>query len=572
MALLTVSHLKVAFPSRHGTLVAIDDVSLALEKGEILGLVGESGAGKSTIGNAIIGLLQHPGRITGGTVSLGGKRLDTTPAAELRQIRGRRIGMIFQDPFTSLDPLQTIESQLVETMQAHLHLSLRQARQRAIGLLESVGIDNAPLRLKQYPHQFSGGMRQRVVIALALCCDPEIIIADEPTTALDVSIQEQILNLLRTLCKEKDVSMIIITHDMGVIAEITDRVVVLYGGKSVEEGTTEKILGHPDHPYTRSLVSAVPRPDVKLHRFPLITYIEGVHEPQREEQDMATTWLRHDLGFTPGTIECDTVQVTDLSVRFVLRNALLRRNRITMDAVDHVSFSIRNGEVFGLVGESGSGKSTIARAIAGLYKPSTGAIFFDGTNTASLKRRGQLNDFRRKIQMVFQDPFSSLDPRMRILDIVAEPIRFHGLAQNETQTRQIVSGLLGYVGLEPDTLHRFPHAFSGGQRQRICIARALATRPKFLICDEPTSALDVSIQAQILNLLKDLQETLNLTILFISHDLPVIRQMCDRVGVLRHGKLLEVSNTEALFTNPQHAYSKHLLSLMPTMQFAPQAS
>lgn len=566
MALLNIDKLKIEFPSRRGDMVAIDGVSLAIEKGEILGVVGESGAGKSTIGNAVIGLLQAPGRMTDGTISLQGKRLDELTPHELRLVRGRRISMIFQDPLTSLDPLQTIERQLVETMQVHLDLSAAEARQRAIDILDSVGIEDAAVRLQQYPHQFSGGMRQRVVIALALCCEPEVIIADEPTTALDVSIQAQILDLLRKLCKEKQVGMIIITHDMGVIAEITDRVAVLYRGKLVEEGSTAKILGSPDHPYTKSLISAVPRSDVKLRRFPMVTYIEDVLAPQKKELDISTHWLGQERDFGKHK-DTALLEVQNLTMRFMLRNAFLKKNRLAFDAVKRVNFSIKEGEVFGLVGESGSGKSTIARLIAGLYKANDGSVIFDGTNVSSLKDEYQLNAFRRQIQMVFQDPFSSLNPRMRILDIVAEPIRFHKLTTSEAQTREIVSDLLDYVGLGDQALRRFPHEFSGGQRQRICIARALATRPRFLICDEPTSALDVSIQAQILNLLKDLQEKLHLTILFISHDLPVIRQMCDRVGVLRHGELLEVAETEALFSHPRHEYSQHLLSLMPTMHF-----
>lgn len=564
MAFLDIHRLRIEFPSRRGNHVAIDDVSLALEKGEILGIVGESGAGKSTIGSAIVGLLQPPGRMVDGAVSLDGQRIDKLPSQELRKIRGRRIGMIFQDPLTSLDPLQTIETQLVETMQVHLQLSARQARTRAIELLRSVGIPDPELRLRHYPHQFSGGMRQRAVIALALCCEPEVIIADEPTTALDVSIQAQILDLLRKLCKERQVGMIIITHDMGVIAEITDRVAVLYRGKLVEQGPTNKVLGHPDHPYTRSLISAVPRSDIKLRRFPMVTYIEDIAAPTRKEFDISTHWLGQERDFGTRT-EAPLVQTRGLGRRFVLKNSILGRNRLMLDAVKNVSLAINEGEVFGLVGESGSGKSTVARLIAGLHDASSGAVLFNGVSLAALKHSTTLNTFRRQIQMVFQDPYSSLNPRMRILDIIAEPIRFHKLASSESQTRAIVGDLLDYVGLGEQALKRFPHEFSGGQRQRICIARALATRPRFLICDEPTSALDVSIQAQILNLLKDLQERLRLTILFISHDLPVIRQMCDRVGVMRHGELLEVADTEAFFSAPQHEYSKHLLSLMPSL-------
>ncbi|MFQ1062393.1 dipeptide ABC transporter ATP-binding protein [Bordetella trematum] len=564
MALLNIDNIRIEFPSRRGTLVAIDDVSLHVEKGEILGVVGESGAGKSTIGNAVIGLLQAPGRLAGGQVRLQGERIDDLPPAQQRKLRGKRIGMIFQDPLTSLDPLQTVESQLVETMQVHMGVSAAEGRRRAIALLDQVGIDQPELRVSQYPHQFSGGMRQRVVIALALCCEPEVLIADEPTTALDVSIQAQILDLLRKLCKERQVGMILITHDMGVIAEITDRVAVLYRGKLMEEGTTAKILGDPDHPYTRSLISAVPRPDIKLQRFPLVTYIEDVRQPT-QPMDLATHWLGQRRDFGAGSQE-DLVQVRDLGMRFMLKPALLKRNQRMLDAVKGVNLSIREGEVFGLVGESGSGKSTVARLISNLYEPTSGSVWFDGTELTALRNEKARNPFRRQIQMVFQDPYSSLNPRMRVLDIVAEPIRFHQLADSEAQTHSIVADLLDVVGLGPQAAQRFPHEFSGGQRQRICIARALATRPRFLICDEPTSALDVSIQAQILNLLKDLQEQLKLTMLFISHDLPVIRQMCDRVGVMRHGQLLEVADTETLFTRPEHDYSRHLLSLMPQLQ------
>jgi len=567
MALLDIQDLHIEFSSRRGNVVAIQNVTLSLEKGEILGVVGESGAGKSTIGNAVIGLLEPPGKMTAGQVLLDGKRIDQLRPQAFRKVRGRRIGMIFQDPLTSLDPLQTIAQQLVETMQVHLHLNAQQAHARAVALLHSVGIEHPELRLKQYPHQFSGGMRQRVVIALALCCEPEVIIADEPTTALDVSIQAQILDLLRALCKEKQVGMIIITHDMGVIAEVTDRVAVLYRGRLVEEGPTRRILGQPEHLYTKSLISAVPRSDIKLRRFPMVTYIEDVQAPTRHDSlDAAKSWLRERRDFGEQSDQ-PLVQVEDLGMRFVLRNSIFPSKRIALDAVKHVSFALRPGEVFGLVGESGSGKSTIARLIAGLYVPSAGTVRFDGVNIADVGDRKTLNAYRRQIQMVFQDPFSSLNPRMRILDIVAEPIRFHHLARTEAEVRNIVSGLLDYVGLGDQALLRFPHEFSGGQRQRICIARALATRPRLPSCDAPTSAVDVSIQAQILNLLKDLQETLGLTMLFISHDLPVIRQMCDRVGVMRHGELLEVADTETLFSQPQHAYTQHLLSLMPTLDY-----
>jgi peptide/nickel transport system ATP-binding protein len=571
MALLDIQDIRIEFPSRRGTRTAVDGITLELNQGEILGVVGESGAGKSTIGNAVIGLLEAPGQLAGGQIRLDGERIDTLPEAAKRQVRGRRIGMIFQDPLTSLDPLQTVENQLAETMLAHLDITPEQAKKRVVELLTQVGIDQPELRAKQYPHQFSGGMRQRVVISLALCCEPEIIIADEPTTALDVSIQAQILDLLRKLCRDKQVGMILITHDMGVIADVTDRVAVLYRGKLVEQGPTAKILGNPDHPYTRSLISAVPRPDVKLRRFPLVTYIEDVRTPP-PAIDVATHWLgqaRADIvrhTGEPGPL----VRTRGLGLQFMLRNAFLARNRRTLDAVKNVDLDIAEGEVFGLVGESGSGKSTMARLIAGLYRPTAGSVTFDGADMNLLKGERALNPIRRQIQMVFQDPYSSVNPRMKVLDIIAEPIRFHRLAASSAEVKRIVHDLLDVVGLGAQAAGRFPHEFSGGQRQRIAIARALATRPRFLICDEPTSALDVSIQAQILNLLKDLQEQLNLTMLFISHDLPVIRQMCDRVGVMRHGELLEVTDTETLFQTPRHEYSQHLLGLMPRLQLMSQ--
>ena len=567
MALLDIRNLRVEFPSRRGSLVAVDDVSLAVEPGDILGVVGESGAGKSTVGNAIIGLLEPPGKMTAGEVRLAGRRIDNLDDTEKRKLRGKRIGMIFQDPLTSLNPLQTIEQQLVETIDLHLGTGEADARRRAVDLLRQVGIPEPELRVKQHPHQFSGGMRQRVVIALALSAEPDVIIADEPTTALDVSIQAQILDLMRTLCREENVGMMLITHDMGVIADVTDRVAVMYRGRLVEHGATEQVLGRPEHPYTRSLISAVPRPDVKLVRFPLVTYIEDAGETP-SNIDVERHWLgqaRDFEGAGGAAAGGPLISLESLHMRFTTRRSFLWRNRVYLDAVRDVSLDIHEGEVFGLVGESGSGKSTVARMICGLHAPVAGAIRFAGTELTALRREADLDPFRRQMQMIFQDPYSSLNPRMRVRDIVAEPIRFHRLADGREEVEAIVADLLEQVGLGAGAATRYPHEFSGGQRQRISIARALATRPRFLICDEPTSALDVSIQAQVLNLLKDLQGLLGLTMLFISHDLPVIRQMCDRVGVMQGGRLCEVRETEELFENPEHDYTRHLLDLMPRL-------
>lgn len=559
MSLLEIDKLQVDFPSRHGAVVAAKNVSITVGRGEIVGIVGESGAGKSTLGNAVIQLLEPPGRIASGQIRLSGERIDDKRYDAMQKIRGKRIGMIFQDPLTSLNPLYTVGLQLMQTIRKHLPLGEQAARTRAIELLKQVGINDAEKRMEQYPHQFSGGMRQRVVIALALCAEPELIIADEPTTALDVAIQDQILRLIKKICRETGVGIMLVTHDMGVIAETTDRVVVMYRGEVVEVGPTAKVLGSPDHPYTKSLIAAVPRPDIRLHRFPRVDYIENsAAPPPPVQKDGWLSGKRDDA-----KIDGPLVEVQDVGMTFTIRRSIIPSWRQEFTAVDGVSFAVKPGEVFGLVGESGSGKSTVARIIAGLYRPTAGKVLFAGTDLTAIPEGKRMRPFRRQMQMIFQDPYSSLNPRMSVGDIIAEPIRHHGLASSRAEVRAIVDELLERVGLGAKAKVRFPHEFSGGQRQRISIARALATRPRLLICDEPTSALDVSIQAQILNILKDLQEQLGLTMLFISHDLPVIRQMCDRVAVMRNGKLCEVADTERLFTAPEHPYTRELLQLMP---------
>jgi len=559
MSLLEVKNLRIEYPSRHGVHAAVKSLSFSIERGEIVGVVGESGAGKSTVGNAVIDLLSPPGVIAGGEVFLDGEKVSGLTSEEMRKVRGSKIGFIFQDPMTSLNPLFTVEQQLTETIHANLKVSAEEAYSRALSLMEQVGIPQPENRLKQYPHQFSGGMRQRVVIAIALAGEPDLIIADEPTTALDVSIQDQILSLIRDLCVKKNVGCMLVTHDMGVVSNVTDKVAVMFRGDLVEFGKTEKVLGDPDHSYTRSLISAVPRSDIKLDRFPLVSYIEEAvdHEPI----DVKNHWLgqSQDQREYTGPL----LKVENVNLRFVTKDSFFESRREYVQASNNVSFEIHEGETFGLVGESGSGKSTIARIISGLYPPNSGSVTFEGIDLTALKSEKERRPMRRQMQMVFQNPYTSMNPRMKIFDIIAEPIRFHKLTRSESETQQIVNDLLDHVGLGRMAALKYPHEFSGGQRQRISIARALATRPRLLICDEPTSALDVSVQAQILNLLKDLQDELNLTMLFISHDLPVIRQMCDRVGVMQMGTLLEVAPTESLYTNPQNEYSKQLISLMP---------
>ena len=557
MALLEIENLSVHFPTRRQTFVAVDGADLTVEPGQIHGLVGESGAGKSTIGAAVMGLLDPPGFIAGGTIKLEGKTISGQDAAAMQALRGQTISMIFQDPLTSLNPLFTVGEQLVETIQFHLEVNEAEAKKRAIALLDRVGIPDPATRFEQYPHQFSGGMRQRVVIALALCSEPQVIIADEPTTALDVSIQAQILDLIKELAAERQVGVILITHDMGVIADTTSQVTVMYHGQVVESGPTAQVMGAPQHAYTKSLIAAVPRPTVKLKRFPQISY--GGRETVFQIEDLARNWPKTEV-----TDQDALLRVEGVTKKFLQAGSLIPSRRKFLTAVDGVSFSIKDGEVFGLVGESGSGKSTVARMIATLYPVDGGQVYFDGQETTALKTSADLAGYRQQIQMIFQDPFSSLNPRMKVSDIVAEPALHHGI-YSKSDVGPRVAELLDRVGLGADAAHKFPHEFSGGQRQRISIARALATQPRFLICDEPTSALDVSIQAQILNILKDLQEHLGLTMLFISHDLPVVRQMCDRVGVMRQGQLVEVADTETLFADPQHPYTRDLLSLMPRL-------
>ncbi len=553
MSFLKINNLSVDYKMRKETVYAAKNVNIEVNKGEILGLVGESGSGKSTVGNAIINLIDEPGKVSSGSVILGDLNIHEN-SESIVKYRGNKIGLIFQDPQTSLNPILTVGEQLIETIQTHLKLSKEDAKNKSINLLKEVGIKDAEKRFDDYPHQFSGGMRQRVVISLALCCEPELLIADEPTTALDVSIQSQILDLIKKLTKERNLAVILITHDMGVIAETANRVAVMKNGNLVEIGETKKILTTPQQSYTKSLVSSVPPTNKKISRFVIVE-----KENKKNNIKILNRWTKKEIS------NQDLVQVKNLNKSFD-DNFFTENSKNSVLAVDNVSFEIKEGESFGLVGESGSGKSTIAKMIVNLFRPSLGDIFFDKTCITKIKHRSELMKFRKQIQMIFQDPYSSLNGRLKVKDIIAEPITLHNPSISNSDLNNYVNDLLDSVEMTQKSADRYPHEFSGGQRQRISIARALATQPRLLVCDEPTSALDVSIQAQILNLLKDLQEQLNLTILFISHDLPVVRQMCDRIGVLKDGKLCEVSNTEDLFLKPSHEYTKELLHLMPKIE------
>ncbi len=556
MSYLKIKNLSVDYKMRKETVYAAKNVNIDVNKGEILGLVGESGSGKSTVGNAIINLIDEPGKVSSGSVILGDLNIHES-SESIASYRGNKIGLIFQDPQTSLNPILSIGEQLIETIQTHLKLNKEEAKNKSINLLKEVGIKDAEKRFDNYPHQFSGGMRQRVVISLALCCEPELLIADEPTTALDVSIQSQILELIKKLTKERNLAVILITHDMGVIAETADRVAVMKSGNLVEIGETKKILTDPQENYTKSLVSSVPPTNKKISRFVIVLKQENIN--QENNIKILNRWTKKKI------INQDLVQIKNLSKNFG-DNFFSENSKNSVMAVNDVSFEIKEGESFGLVGESGSGKSTIAKMIVNLFKPTSGDIFFDNVCITKIKQKSELMKFRKQIQMIFQDPYSSLNGRLKVKDIVAEPISLHNPSISKMDLNNYIYDLLESVELTQKSADRYPHEFSGGQRQRISIARALATQPRLLVCDEPTSALDVSIQAQILNLLKDLQDQLNLTILFISHDLPVVRQMCDRIGVLKDGKLCEVSGTEDLFLKPTHDYTKELLHLMPKIE------
>lgn len=579
--LLDVQDLTVSIPSRFGEFTAVDQVSLSVLAGEIHGLVGESGAGKSTVGSAVIGLLEHPARISNGSISLQGDLLTNLGEEEYHRLRGNRISMIFQDPQTSLNPLLSIADQLIETIQQHRKMNDRDARKLAIELLAETGIEDAEKRLDDYPHQFSGGMRQRVVIALALCTDPELIIADEPTTALDVSVQKQILSLIRNLAKQRQVGFLLITHDIGVIAEITDRVTVLRNGKVVETGATSVVLGTPSEEYTRALMAAVPRLDRRLERFRNIVSddkrIDGESQWSIDGATaaFASTWLlggdkvarhaRSPIGRVTELPDNALLRVDDLDVNFGARHGWFSK-KSGFPALSNVSLHLHRGEVLGVVGESGSGKSTLAKAIVGLAPVSNGTMHFNGSVLPGARHRPRSHPARRQIQMVFQDPYSSLNNRRTVEAILTEPLLFYKLASRGADTRKLVASVLELVEMPQRSMLKYPHQFSGGQRQRIAVARALMARPDFLICDEPTSALDVSIQAQILNLLKDLQSNFGLTILFISHNLAVVRQMADRVVVLKRGQLVETAQSEDFFNAPKAQYSQQLLRETPSLQ------
>ncbi|MGW1173680.1 ABC transporter ATP-binding protein [Kitasatospora sp. NPDC002543] len=545
--LVDVRDLVVDFPVGDGHVRAVDGVGFTLQAGQALGIVGESGSGKSTVAYGLLGLHRGTGARVGGSVRVAGVDAVTAEGAELRRLRGGLAAMVFQDPLSALDPYHAVGDQIAEVVRVHRDLSRRDARARAVEVLDRVGIPDAARRSRSRPHEFSGGMRQRVLIAMALACEPRLLVADEPTTALDVTVQAQILDLLHELRAETGAGLVLVTHDLGVVAGSVDRVLVMKDGRAVEHGPVAEVLGAPREPYTRALLSAVPRVDA----------------PQAPAAPAVP-----DAPSGPGTGEV-LLEATDLRREFAARGGLGRRAAPVV-AVDGVSLTVRAGETLGVVGESGSGKTTLGRMLVRLLEPTGGRLHYRGRDIGALGEK-ELRPLRRELQMVFQDPVSSLNPRRSIGESVADPLRIAG-ESDERRIRARVGDLLERVGLDPDWYHRYPHEFSGGQRQRVGIARALAPEPRLIVCDEPVSALDVTTQAQVVALLGELQRDLGLALVFVAHDLAVVRQVSDRVVVMRAGRIVEQGDAATVYDSPQHAYTKGLLAAVPVLDPAEAAA
>ena len=607
---LELVDLRTSFRTEHGEVKAVDGVSLTLHQGETLGLVGESGSGKSVTSLSIMGLIPPAaGRIVGGKVLLDGVDLVRCSEHQMRAIRGNEISMIFQEPMTSLNPVYTIGDQILETVMLHQRKTRQQAAAVAVDMLSLVGIPEPRKRFAEYPHQLSGGMRQRVMIAMALSCNPKVLIADEPTTALDVTIQAQILALMQRLQQDLGMAILFITHDLGVVAELADRVAVMYTGRIVEEAPVDALYGRPKMPYTMGLLNSIPRlgsstgsrdrlPAISGAVAGVLTAPEGctfhprcpfaavecrqtVPPLEQISDDHFVRCVRHaeisgnwreavaseieankrPVGAERSRTGSTLLSVDRLTTRFPIRGGVLSRVVGEVHAVEQISFEIREGEVVGLVGESGSGKTTAGRSVMRLLEPTNGAVIFNGIDLLRLTRKG-LRDHRKDIQIIFQDPFAALDPRMTVGEIVGEGLDIHRLARGSDKKARVIN-LLESVGLSASDMQRYPHEFSGGQRQRIGIARALAVEPKLIVADEPVSALDVSIQAQVVNLLLDLKEQFGLTILFIAHDLGVVEYICDRVIVMYLGRIMETGSTAQLYNAPVHPYTEALLAAAP---------
>lgn len=579
--LLEVRNLTTVFRTEESEVKAVDNISFGLKRGETLGIVGESGSGKSVSALSIMKLIRQPGKIEGGNIffnspSKGVVDLRTLPEKDMLYERGNEISMIFQEPMTSLNPVFTCGNQVVETIRLHRKLSHREAKALTIELFNKVELPRPEHIYNSYPHEISGGQKQRVMIAMAMCCNPSLLIADEPTTALDVTVQSKILDLMRHLRDENNMSIMFITHDLGVVAEIADKVAVMYHGKIVEQGTVWDIFSNPQHPYTKSLLACRPRMDIKMKVLPVVSDFMNVNEKgeisEKENHKYGSVGEAILLNFTDDdeiaerntflATQPPQLEVRNLKMHFPINKGLFGKSKEVVKAVDDVSFHVYPGETVGLVGESGCGKTTLGRAILRLIEPTAGQIVFEGKDITHINR-DDLRRLRKDIQIIFQDPYSSLNPRMTIGEAILEPMRVNKIFETDFHRKKHTIELLERVNLTKRHFDRYPHEFSGGQRQRVCIARALALNPKFIICDESVSALDVSVQAQVLNLLNKLKEDFNFTYIFISHDLSVVKFMSDRIIVMNKGQIEEIGYASDIYDNPQTEYTARLIGAIP---------
>ena len=565
-SLLAIRNLKVSFIHEGKWIEAVHGIDLDVFAGRTLGLVGESGSGKSVSSLSVMRLLnEKQSRIEADSIQIEGEEIKDFTEKQMVEVRGKRIAMIFQEPMTSLNPVYKCGYQVSEIILQHETVSKTEAKQRVINLFKQVMLPRPEAIYNSYPHELSGGQKQRVMIAMAIACNPKLLIADEPTTALDVTVQLEILKLLRKLQTDTGMGMIFITHDLGVVAEIADDVAVMHNGEILECGTVQQILNQPRHPYTQGLLACRPPMDVRLKRLPIVKeFLDGLWQGGKEQilHDLQITDTQRQDHLRQLYSKQPLLKVEGLKTWYPLRKGIFNRVYGHVKAVDDVTLEVYEGETLGLVGESGCGKTTLGRSILRLAEPTDGKIWFDGIEVTALK--GQtLRDFRKQAQIVFQDPYSSLNPRLTIGEAIAEPMRVHGIETNKGKLRDAVCDMLEQVGLQAGHYDRYPHEFSGGQRQRICIARALAVNPRLVICDESVSALDVSVQAQVLNLLNRLKEERQLTYIFISHDLSVVRFMSDRVVVMYNGKPVETNDADILFEHPQNDYTKKLVAALP---------
>lgn len=566
-ALLQIKNLKISFLRDGEWNEAVHDVSFEVPKGKTLGIVGESGSGKSVSNLAVMRLLnEKQSKITADEITLDGKDILHLSENEMHDVRGKRIAMIFQEPMTSLNPVFQCGFQVTEAILAHEDVTEEEAKSRVITLFKKVLLPRPEAIYKSYPHELSGGQKQRVMIAMALACNPELLIADEPTTALDVTVQKEILKLLQELQKSDNLSMIFISHDLGVVSEVSDYIAVMHSGNIVEYGEAQEILNNPKDPYTKGLLACRPPMDFRLKRLPIVKeFLDGTWREDADfKQQLIVTQEEREDHLKEIYSREPLLKVEHLKTWFPLKKGLFNRVYDHVKAVDDVSLDVYPGETLGLVGESGCGKTTLGRSILRLVEPSDGKIIFEGKDVMSLSGN-DLREYRKHAQIVFQDPYSSLNPKMRIGDAIAEPMLVHGIEPDAKRRHDKVCELLTEVGLKPEHYQRYPHEFSGGQRQRICIARALAVHPKLIICDESVSALDVSVQAQVLNLLNRLKKDFGFTYIFISHDLSVVRFMSDRILVMYNGRPVELGDADEIFNNPQNEYTKKLINAIPSV-------